>query len=100
MTSPKATAPHNSAAWSHAVAVDTIPDAGLRLELVADAETRTRLARLAGILNVIELKAEFFLHKRAGERVEVTGRLHGQVRQACVVTLEPVGQPPPEPHQV
>ncbi len=82
------------------MAVDTIPATGQRLELVADAETRTRLARLAGILDVIELKAEFLIHKRAGDRVEATGRLHGRVRQSCVVTLEPVELPVDEPIEV
>lgn len=79
------------------MAVDAIPDAGLRLELVADADTRMRLARRAGVLDVIDLKSEFVLQKRAGDRVEGTGRLHGRVRQTCVVTLEPVELPVDEP---
>lgn len=75
--------------WAVPVALDEIPDAGLHLEIEANAETRAAVAALAGVNEVPALSATFDL-VRQGEGVHAVGRVLARVGQTCVVTLEPV----------
>jgi hypothetical protein len=75
--------------WSVPVAVDEIPDTGLRMEIAAPREARAAIADLAGVRDVEQLAAEFNLTRR-GAGVHVVGRVHAKVGQTCVVTLDPV----------
>jgi uncharacterized metal-binding protein YceD (DUF177 family) len=75
--------------WSHAIAVDDIPEAGLHVELMAPEPVRAELAALAGIRELPQLSAVFDL-QRQGAGVQVNGQVNARVGQICVVTLEPV----------
>ena len=77
-------------AWSMPVAVADIPETGRHLEMTADAHARMAIAKVAGVLAVSNLQAEFELarHGRAG--VRVVGNVSATVEQQCVLTLEPM----------
>ena len=75
--------------WSVPVAVDDIPETGLRMEIEAPAPARAELAQRAGLRDLPQLSAVFDL-TRKGAGVHVRGQVRAQVGQTCVVTLEPV----------
>jgi hypothetical protein len=75
--------------WHVPVVVEDIPETGQHFELVADAETRAAIARLAGLRDLPRLQADFDL-MRQGAGLHVTGRVSATVGQDCVVTLEPL----------
>ena len=76
--------------WSLPVLQAEVPQAGRLFHLVANEETRTSIARLAGIPALPRLEAEFdvSLHGRNG--LHVVGRVSATVCQTCSVTLEPM----------
>ena len=76
--------------WSVSVPLHDIPPAGKHVALEASAEVRAALARPAGVEAVERLVAHFDLTLRGRDGVHVAGRVSATVRQACVVTLEPV----------
>jgi uncharacterized metal-binding protein YceD (DUF177 family) len=75
--------------WSIPVAVHDIPETGRRFEFVADAQTRSRIAELAGLRDLSRLEASFEVTKQ-GSGLHVVGRVSALVGQTCVVTLEPI----------
>lgn len=77
------------APWRVPVAVEDVAETGARFDLVADAETRATVARVAGLRDLPRLEANFEV-KRHGEGLHVAGRVAATVGQACVVTLEPL----------
>lgn len=76
--------------WSVPVRAEDIPDAGLKVELDADAGVRTALARAAGVEAVPRVAASFDVTRHGRDGLHVRGRVSAMVRQTCVVTLEPV----------
>src|ERR1700759_240312 len=76
--------------WSATVRLDEIPEAGRHVELEAGPDVRAALARPAGVDAVERLTASFDLTRRGRDGLHVAGRVQAQVRQSCVVTLEPV----------
>jgi uncharacterized metal-binding protein YceD (DUF177 family) len=76
--------------WSLPVAVAEIPDTGRRFELAADARTREAVAKVAAVLAVPRLKAEFELTRHGRDGLRVVGSVSATVEQNCVVTLEPM----------
>lgn len=76
--------------WSVPVRVDEIPAGGRSFALHPDASTREALARAAGLLGLARLDATFDLTRHGRDGVRVTGTVSARVRQACVVTLDPV----------
>lgn len=80
--------------FSRPIAADRIGATGLTLEVQATAEECRALADRFRILAVDSLTAVVSLRRLAGSGlVRLRGRLTAQVRQACVVTLDPVVQP-------
>ncbi len=75
--------------WSVPVAVEDIPDTGLRLAIEAPAAARATLAELAALRELPQLSAVFDLI-RQGSGVHVVGQVNARVGQICVVTLEPI----------
>lgn len=75
--------------WSVPVIVDDIPETGLHREIEAPEPVRVAIAQLAAVRDVSRLSAVFDLARRGAE-VRVAGRVHAQVGQTCVVTLEPM----------
>lgn len=77
-------------AWSDRVAIADIPEAGRRLDLVADDAAREAIAKLAGLVALPRLEAHFDLLRIGADGLRVTGRVSATVVQSCVVTLDQV----------
>jgi hypothetical protein len=75
--------------WHVPVRLEDVPEAGLHLDLVADAETRAALAELAGLRELPRLRAAIDV-MRHGAGLRASGRLSATVGQTCVVTLGPM----------
>jgi hypothetical protein len=80
----------STAPWRVPVAVEDIPDDGQRFTLVADAEVRAGIARMAGLRDLSRLEADFEVTRQGSGGLRVIGRVSASVGQNCVVTLEPV----------
>lgn len=76
--------------WSAPVALEDVPEAGTHMRLVADEETRARIARVAGLRDLPRLEATFDLFRRGEDSLSVVGEVSGTAGQNCVVTLEPI----------
>jgi uncharacterized metal-binding protein YceD (DUF177 family) len=74
--------------WSLPVAVAEVPETGRRFDLAADAQTREAVAKVAAVLAVPRLKAEFDLTRHGRDGLRVVGSVSATVEQNCVVTLE------------
>jgi hypothetical protein len=76
--------------WNVPVALDDIAETGQHVELVADAEVRAAVARVAGLRDLPRLEASFDLTRHGATSLHVAGRVSATVGQNCVVTLEPL----------
>jgi hypothetical protein len=85
--------------WHVPVRLEDVPEDGLHLDLVADAEIRGRLAEFAGLRELPRLEASVDL-MRQGSGLRADGRVSATVGQTCVVTLEPVESMLSEPFGV
>ncbi len=88
----------NKAEWPiiHPVAVANLPARVSTIRLVANEQERRDMAEMLDILAVDDLSAEITLEPR-GARVIAGGVVKAKVRQACVVTLDPVEETVEEP---
>jgi len=82
-------APIPSTPWQVPVAVEDIGEGGAQFELVADAEARAAVARMAGLRELPRLEANFAVTRHGGG-LKVAGKVAATVGQTCVVTLEPL----------
>lgn len=73
-----------------AIAPTEVAPAGTHVVVEPDAATRAALATLADVLSVDSLRAELVVRPWSGAGFSVEGRVRAELRQACVVTLEPV----------
>ena len=85
--------------WHVPVRLEDVPEAGLHLDLVADAEVRAALAAIAGVRDMSRLEAAIDV-ARQGDVLRATGRVSAIVGQTCVVTLEPLENRVDEPVDV
>jgi len=76
--------------WRVPVAVEDIPETGEQFTLVADADTRAAVARIAGLRALPRLQANFAVTGQGAGGLHVVGRVSATVGQNCVVTLEPI----------
>jgi hypothetical protein len=76
--------------WQVPVAVDDIAPTGQHFDLVADAGTRSAVARIAGLRDLPRLEAKFDVTRHGSDGLQVSGRVSATVGQNCVVTLEPL----------
>lgn len=76
--------------WRVPVAVEDVAETGERFELVADADVRAAVARMAGLRELPRLEANFEVRRHGPGGLHVAGRVSATVGQACVVTLEPL----------
>ncbi len=76
--------------WHVPVAVEDIAETGQHFALIADAEARAGIARLAGLRDLPRLQADFDVTRQGAGGLHVTGRVSATVGQNCVVTLEPL----------
>jgi hypothetical protein len=77
------------APWHVPVAVEEIAEEGQHFALIADANVRGDIARIAGLRDLPRLEADFAL-TRQGDGLRVIGRVSATVGQNCVVSLEPL----------
>ncbi|MBO0750786.1 MAG: DUF177 domain-containing protein [Bradyrhizobiaceae bacterium] len=85
--------------WHVPVRLADVPETGLHLDLVADAQVRAGLAALGDVTAMPRLEAVLDV-VRHGQGLRVTGRVSATVEQNCVVTLEPVQNEVDEPIDV
>lgn len=70
--------------------LDEIPELGRHVDLEAGADVRAALAAPVGVNAIERLTASFDLTRQGRDGLHVSGAVQATVRQACVVTLEPV----------
>jgi uncharacterized metal-binding protein YceD (DUF177 family) len=83
--------------WSVPVRLDEVPEAGLHLDIEADAGARAAVAAAAGVNEVPQLTARFDVARHGRDGLRVLGTVSARVCQTCVVTLEPVENEIDEP---
>jgi uncharacterized metal-binding protein YceD (DUF177 family) len=74
--------------FSRPVKVDALPRDGLEQTVEATPPERAAIAEQLGLVDVVDLTATFLM-KRAGKGVRVTGAVHAELTQTCVITLDP-----------
>lgn len=75
--------------YSHKVAGDRVGDRDQKHHLEADEATRQRIAAAYDLDGLESLTADLVLKPRGKSGVRVVGTLKADIRQICVVSLEP-----------
>jgi hypothetical protein len=83
--------------WSVRVTVAQIPDTGLHRDIEADRTARVAMAELAGLREILSVRATLDVTPKSGGRVHVAGRVRARIGQTCVVTLDPIENDIDEP---
>ena len=78
------------APWRVPVALEDIAETGAHFDLVADAEVRAAVARVAGLRDLPRFEAAFDVTRHGADGLRAVGRVSATVGQTCVVTLEPL----------
>jgi len=78
------------AKWHVPVAVEDIGEDGQHFALVADADVRANVARMAGLHALPRFEADFDVTRQGNGGLRVVGRVSATVGQNCVVSLEPL----------
>ena len=82
---------HVPVPWSLPVTVDDVSEETARhFKLVADADTRAAVAKVAELRDLPRLEATFDVTRRGSKALHVAGKVSATVGQNCVVTLEPL----------
>lgn len=71
------------------LAIETVPDTGLDINVCANETERAALADAYGLVAVQTFEAGFHVRKLGPERYAVSGVLRALVTQTCGVSLEP-----------
>jgi uncharacterized metal-binding protein YceD (DUF177 family) len=74
--------------WEHAAR--DIPQSGLSRKREAAPDELTRITRALDLVTCASLETAYTIVPTVGGRFRLSGRLHAEISQACVVTLEPV----------
>jgi uncharacterized metal-binding protein YceD (DUF177 family) len=85
--------------WHVRVRPEDVPEAGLHLDLEADAQVRASLAALGGVVDIPRLEAVLDV-VRHGNGLRAAGRVSATIVQTCVVTLEALQNEVDEPVDV
>lgn len=80
------------APFSYRIKVGHVSHNPLEVRIEADERERKALAGTWDILGVEALAAELKVRRWKKDGVKVMGKVHAEVTQACVVTLDPVAQ--------
>lgn len=75
--------------FARPVRVESIPKEGLEQMIEASQAERVALAKLNGLPAIGRLTAEFALRRAGRGIIQVRGKVHAEVTQTCVVSLEP-----------
>ena len=78
-----------SAPFSRIVRVDALPRGGQNMTIEASPSERGALAALYKVPAIAALTAALRLERAGQDGVRVTGAVHGELTQTCVVSLEP-----------
>ncbi len=85
--------------FSRTVRVDALPATGRELQVEANEEERTALAKRFGLVSIDRLSAEAAI-RHSGEEVRAEGRISAAVVQSCVATGVPVPAELDEPFSI
>ena len=85
--------------FSYPVKVGSVSANPVTVWVEADEREREGLAKLWQVLSVEQLKAELVVNRWKKDGIRLKGRVHAQVTQACVLTLEPVASRIDEPFE-
>lgn len=83
--------------WSIPLRLDNVPEDGFHFTVVADRAACDCVAKLASVDAVLRLEASFDVIRHGSAGMAVTGVVNARVRQACVLTLEPIESDISEP---
>jgi hypothetical protein len=86
--------------FSRQIRVDTLPADGLSQTIEASPDERAALAALNHLPTVASLTATFTARRSGRGGVRVTGEVHAEVTQVCIVSLEPFAATVDEPVDV
>jgi hypothetical protein len=75
-------------AWDHAVR--DVPETGASGARAASPDEREAIAGALDLMACTSLEAHYAIHPLPAGRYRLSGRLHAEVTQACVVTLDPI----------
>jgi hypothetical protein len=75
-------------AWDHAVR--DVPESGVTGQRDAAPDELAALAHALDLIACTRLQAQYAIQPVSGGRYRLSGRLHAELTQACVVTLDPV----------
>lgn len=75
--------------WSVPVRIEEVPETGLGMHLSADKDMREKIARIADVLALPRLEADFMITRR-GRGLRVVGEVSATVEQTCVISLDPI----------
>lgn len=75
--------------FSRVLRIDALPKEGQTITIEANSAEREALATLYKLPSVEALKATLALRPSARRGIHVTGPVHGELTQICVVSLEP-----------
>lgn len=81
---------HPTPEFSRLISVDHVPVGGIEENLSATESERKALAERFELQGLDRLTAQLHLAPLAGQGVKVTGSMQADIRQRCVVTLEPL----------
>jgi uncharacterized metal-binding protein YceD (DUF177 family) len=76
--------------WQVPVAVEEVAEDGQHFDLIADADTRAAVAKVAGLRDLPRFEAAFDVTRHGHGGLRVAGHISATVGQSCVVTLEPL----------
>ena len=86
--------------FSRPVRVEALPKDGLTQTIEANPAERAALAALNGLPGIAKLTATFVLRRAGRGGVRVSGAVHAEFTQTCVVSLEPFAATLDEPVDV
>lgn len=75
---------------SFSVNVARLPPKGQQVVVEADASQRAALAEFHGLISVERYRVDLLVTNWKRNGVKVSGRVQAEIKQACIVTLEPV----------
>jgi len=79
----------DTGSFTRMLAVETVPDTGLDINVSASEAECDVLTEACGLVAVHDFEADFQVRKLDQTRFKITGNLRACVTQTCVVSLEP-----------
>ncbi len=80
--------PADASPVSFPVNILRLPQKGMPVRILASPEQAAELAKVHGLLSVVQFRAELLVETWKRDGVRVTGFVESEIMQACIVTLE------------